>query len=135
MAVKINKGTSAGALSMTPLIDVVFLLLIFFLVASRFEQEERQMDVTLPQAAEAAPTVFPGQEVFVTVTPAGKYYIAGQELSASMLRTRLKALYQANPGKQKVTIRADSQSNSGALVTVLDACNQANIRNYSIATE
>ncbi|TWT72793.1 Biopolymer transport protein ExbD [Posidoniimonas polymericola] len=135
MAVKLNKGLSAGALSMTPLIDVVFLLLIFFLVASRFEQEERQMDVTLPQAAEAAPTVFPGQEVFVTVTPDGTYYIAGEKLSANMLRTRLKALYQANPGKQKVTIRADSQSNSGALVTVLDACNQANIRNYSIATE
>ena len=135
MAVKINKGASAGALSMTPLIDVVFLLLIFFLVASRFEKEERQMDVTLPQAAEAAPTVFPGQEVFVTVTPTGKYFIQGQELSATMLRTRLKAFYQANPGKQKVTIRADSQSNSGALVTVLDACNQANIRNYSIATE
>ncbi|TWT36052.1 biopolymer transport protein ExbD [Posidoniimonas corsicana] len=135
MAVKINKGASAGALSMTPLIDVVFLLLIFFLVASRFEQEERQMDVTLPQAAEAAPTVLPGQEVFVTVTPAGQYFIQGQELTAAMLRTRLKAMYQANPGKQTVVIRADAQSSSGALVTVLDACNQANIGNYRIATE
>ena len=120
---------------MAPLIDCVFLLLIFFLVASRFEQEERQMDVTLPQAADAEPTIYPGQEVFVTVTPEGKYFMEGQELTAPMLRTRLKAMYQANPGKQRVTIRADAASNAGALVTVLDACNQANISNYSIATE
>lgn len=121
--------------AVVPMINVVFLLLIFFLVASRFEQEERYMDVTLPQAAEAEPTTFPGQEVFVTVTPAGEFYINDQRLSAERLRTRLKALDAANPGKHRVTIRADSASQSGALVTVLDACNQANIRNYSIATE
>lgn len=135
MAVKINKGISTGALSLTPLIDVVFLLLIFFLVASRFEEEERYMDVHLPEAAEAEPAAFPGKEVFVAVTPGGEFYVSGERLSASRLRTRLKALSIANPGKQRVTIRADSQSQSGALVTVLDACNQAGIRNYSIATE
>lgn len=135
MSVTINKGMSAGALSLTPLIDVVFLLLIFFLVASRFEQEERYMDVTLPEVADAQPTALPGREVFVTVTPGGEFYVGEERLTAARLRTRLKALYAANPGKNRVTIRADSGSNAGALVTVLDACNQANIRNYSIATE
>ncbi len=135
MSVKLNKGLSIGALSMTPMIDVVFLLLIFFLVASRFEEEERSMDVNLPQVAETEPTAFPGREVFVTVTPAGEYYMDGHRMSTTVLRAQLKSLYAANPGKQRVTIRADQKSQSGALVAVLDACNQANIRNYSIATE
>ena len=43
MAVKIKKGAALGALSITPLIDVVFLLLIFFLVATRFEEAEREL--------------------------------------------------------------------------------------------
>ena len=45
MAVKIKQGRALAALSMTPLIDVVFLLLIFFLVATRFEQEDRALEV------------------------------------------------------------------------------------------
>ena len=53
MAVKIKQGRALAALSMTPLIDVVFLLLIFFLVATRFEQEDRELDVVLPSASEA----------------------------------------------------------------------------------
>lgn len=135
MAVKINKGMSAGALSLTPLIDVVFLLLIFFLVASRFEEEERYLDLNLPQAADAEPTTFPGQEVFIAVTPAGDFFINDQKLTAERLRRHLKAMEAANPGKQNVTIRADAQSNFGAVATVIDACNQANIAKYSFAAE
>ena len=51
MAVKIKKGTALGALSLTPLIDIVFLLLIFFLVATRFAEEDRERDVELPSAS------------------------------------------------------------------------------------
>lgn len=135
MSVKINKGLSAGALSMTPMIDVVFLLLIFFLVATRFEQEERDMEVSLPQASEAEPTIFPGKELFVTVTPRGDYYLDGKEHDVTSLRVALKQAYNKNPGRQRVTIRADQDSRTGSLVAVMDACNQANIRDYKIATE
>ena len=48
MTVKIRKSTVLQSLSMTPLIDVVFLLLIFFLVATRFAEEERSMEMKLP---------------------------------------------------------------------------------------
>lgn len=135
MAVKINRGSSAGALRLTPLIDVMFMLVIFFLVTTRFEQEERDMDVKLPQASEAQPTIFDGKEVFVTVTPEGDYYVDGERLDASALETRLQSLYLSNPGRQRVTIRADEDSRTGQLVTVMNACNRANIHNYTIATE
>ncbi|MEM6364479.1 MAG: biopolymer transporter ExbD, partial [Planctomycetota bacterium] len=48
MAVEIKRSNVAGTLSLTPLIDVVFLLLIFFLVTSEFEDEERRLDIVLP---------------------------------------------------------------------------------------
>lgn len=135
MAVSLQRGISAGSLSLTPLIDIVFLLLIFFLVVSRFEQEERDMDVNLPQASAAEPTIFPGKEIFVTVTPTGEFYLDGKVQTAAGLERQLQVLHQNNPGRQRVTIRADEQSRTAHLVAVINACNRANIREYTIATQ
>ena len=135
MPISIRKSPSTGSLSLTPLIDVVFLLLIFFLVATRFEQEERDMDVDLPTASEAQPTAFKGKDIFVTITPEGDYYIEGQRLDATAVEQYLTAVYQNNPGRQRVMIRADEESRTRSVVEVMNACNKANIRNYSIATE
>jgi biopolymer transport protein ExbD len=135
MAVRINKGMSLGSLSLTPLIDVVFLLLIFFLVATRFEQEERDMDINLPRASEAQPTITPQQELFVNVTRDGDFVVDGRQLSLDNLQEKLAAAYRSNPGQQRVIIRADRDSRTSHLVAVMNACNKANIRNYSVATE
>jgi biopolymer transport protein ExbD len=135
MPIEIRKSPSTGSLSLTPLIDVVFLLLIFFLVSTRFEQEERDMDVELPQASEAQPTTFQGQDIFVTVTPNGDYFVEGEQLDAPGVEAFLTSAYQSNPGRQRVMIRADRESRTGHVVAVMNACNKANIRNYSIATE
>ncbi|WP_425398343.1 ExbD/TolR family protein [Aeoliella sp.] len=135
MPVQIKKGLSGSSLSLTPLIDVVFLLLIFFLVTTRFEEEERDMAVNLPKASAAEPTIFQGKEIFVTITPTGEFFLEGKQYSASSLENKLKSLYENNPGKQKVKIRADQESRTSHLVTVMNACNQANIRDYTIATE
>ena len=99
MAVKIQKGMSLGSLSMTPLIDVVFLLLIFFLVATRFEEEERDMDINLPRASEAQPTISPQKELFVNVTKEGEFVVDGRELSLDNLQERLLNAYRTNPGQ------------------------------------
>jgi biopolymer transport protein ExbD len=133
--VAIRKSPSAATLSLTPMIDVVFLLLIFFLVSTRFEQEERDMDVDLPQASEAEPTTFQGKDIFVTVTPEGRYFVEGKQLDASGVEAFLTAAHQSNPGGQRVMIRADRESRTRHVVAVMNACNKAHIRNYSIATE
>ena len=135
MPVSLRKSPSTGSLSLTPLIDVVFLLLIFFLVTTRFEQEERDMDVNLPQASAAQPTTFKGKDIFVTVTPEGLYFVDGKELDASEVEAFLTSVYEANPGRQRVMIRADEDSRTRHVVAVMNACNKANIRNYRIATE
>ena len=67
MAVNIRKGNALGMLSLTPLIDVVFLLLIFFLVATRFERQDREMEMPLPDASEAMPLTETPRELFINI--------------------------------------------------------------------
>jgi biopolymer transport protein ExbD len=55
MSVKIDKGRLGMGLEMTPMIDIVFLLMIFFLVASKLDEDDRSLDVILPQASAAKP--------------------------------------------------------------------------------
>lgn len=135
MAVKIKKGEALSSLSLTPLIDVVFLLLIFFLVATRFAEEERELDVVLPQASEAKPLIVKPKELFVNVTRDGKYFVSGQVLDNAGLERALKQAWANNPGRQQVVIRADKESKTKHIAEVMNLCNKANIRSYTLATE
>lgn len=135
MAIKLSRSQSIGALSITPLIDVVFLLLIFFLVAPRLGERERRLMLNLPQASSAKPTVFAGREVYVNLLRDGQFVVDDRRMNADELRELLLAAYAENPGRQKVTIRADEDARSGALVAAMDACAAARILNYTIATE
>ena len=83
MAVRIKKGVALSSLSLTPLIDVVFLLLIFFLVASRFAQEDREMDFPLPSASEAKPLIVQPRDLFVNIDKDGRVFIDGAPMEAA----------------------------------------------------
>ena len=75
MTVRIRKSSVVEAMSLTPLIDIVFLLLIFFLVATRFAEEDRELDVVLPTASEAQPLVVQPQQIFVNIDQDGTFYL------------------------------------------------------------
>jgi biopolymer transport protein ExbD len=134
MSVNIDKGRALEGLNMTPLIDVVFNLLIFFLVATRFEAEERELDVKLPSASEAMPLVARPKELFVNVDEQGRYYVGGEFLDARGLFGALSTASANNPGRQTVVIRADERAHWKSVVTVMDLCNKASIRDYRVAT-
>ena len=106
MAVKLEKGSALSSLSLTPLIDIVFLLLIFFLVATRFAEEEREMKVTLPSASEAKPLSAQPKEIFVNVTKDGTYIVHRKVVNADALENILQQASANNPG-QSAIIRAD----------------------------
>jgi biopolymer transport protein ExbD len=134
MTVRIDKGAALASLSLTPLIDVVFLLLIFFLVSTRFAEEERELDVLLPQASEAQPLVTQPKEVFVNIDQDGRYYVTGKILALEQLGPVLKAAWVNNPGRASVVIRADERCRWKFVVAVMNACNKANIRDYRVST-
>ncbi len=145
MTVKIDRGKALANLNLTPLIDVVFLLLIFFLVATTFQEEEDQerakaehaMSVELPQASEAKPLTSRPDALAVHVDQRGRFYVFTHEKN-EIDRDRLFEIFtQAhanNPGRQKVIIRADRRVPLEHVVVVMDLCNKANIRDYSVST-
>ncbi len=140
MSVKLNQSKALENLSMTPLIDIVFLLLIFFLVATRFAEEERELEVTLPEASEARPMTSKPRELFINIRypknldEPQRYYVTGEFLTLAQLEPVLQAAYVNNPGRASVIIRADRRVPWDYVVAVMNACNKAKIRDYRVTT-
>lgn len=134
MAVEIKKSSVAGTLSLTPLIDVVFLLLIFFLVTSEFEEEERRMDIVLPTATSAVPMVSKPREIVIDIDANGQAYMRGQATEIENLEQLLRSAAASNPTNQTVVIRADRSTSFQPVVSVMDVCNRAGISDYSVTT-
>ena len=118
---------------LTPMIDVVFLLLCFFVTSQIFAQWETEIDVALPTAATGGmPQRLPG-EVIVNVRADGATVVNGQTLDDVQLRAMMDRLVDLFPG-QPVLLRADKATAYEHVVRVLDTCRQADIWNISFAT-
>jgi biopolymer transport protein ExbD len=133
MAVRINKGAVLGALDLTPMIDCVFNLLIFFMVVSHFVKidEERDLKVILPEGSEAMPLTVKQKEIFVNIDQAGRYFMRGRQLTETELGETLVQAAINNPGSQSVIIRADKRAAWDFVATAMRLCNQAGIHDYS----
>lgn len=127
MAIKLKQGTAIASLSLTPLIDVVFLLLIFFLVATRFADEDRELDVNLPRASEAVPLVVKPKEIFVNIDVAGNYFLGGQLMPLTKVQEVLEVAKANNPITQSVIIRADKRSELDYSVQVINLCKKIGV--------
>lgn len=118
---------SGLTLELTPLIDMMFLLLIFFLVATTFHQEEREMQVALPYAVNAGPISANLQELIINVDRAGQIFVGGRAVTPEELRTQVAQRVQVNP-EQKVAVRGDRQTTYASIVRVLDICKAAGVQ-------
>lgn len=116
--------------NLTPIIDVVFLLLIFFLVATQYNQEERELDITLPEVAQAQPLSMTS-EIIVNITDDGKYKVATQEYDEAQLAALLDQAKKNNP-HQTTLIRGDGESHLKYAVRVMGMCNKVEM-DYRIA--
>ncbi len=134
MSVKIDKGSALGTLSMTPLIDIVFLLLIFFLVATRFAEEEREFHLNLPEASEAQPLTKKPQDLFINIDRRGQYFVTGKSLDANQLLAVLRRASDNNPHISAI-VRADENCRWQPIMTAMNLCVKAGIRNVRPATK
>jgi biopolymer transport protein ExbD len=132
MPAKLKQPAAVAALSLTPLIDVVFLLLIFFLVASRFAMEERELPVELPSASSAVPMMQRPRELVIDVDSQGNVFVDGLPRSIDQLEQLLAQAVASNPTNQTVVIRADRRTEFQAVVGAMDACNRSGIADYVV---
>ncbi len=121
-------------LNLTPLIDVVFLLLIFFMVSTTF-QKESELQVHLPEASQAPVTV-PDKSIEISINTTGQYFLNGRELTNNRLETLRSAIQTLTGGQRDMPliIRADALTPHQAVVTAMDAAAQLGMRRLSIAT-
>ena len=118
---------------LAPMVDVVFLLLCFFVASQIFAQWEMSIDIQLPTAESAgAPDRLPG-EIIVNVFEDGSVVVNQQSLDDDALMALLSRIVELFPG-QPVLIRADKATDYEHVIRVLDLCRRVDIWNISFAT-
>jgi biopolymer transport protein ExbD len=123
----------AAAVQMTSLMDVIFLLLCFFVTTSVFSQWETEVALSLPTAkSSTVPGRMPG-EIILNVRADGVVTVNGQTLTTDEVTARLARIAKLYPG-QPVVIRADKKTSYESLMGVIDACRAADVWNFSLAT-
>lgn len=126
--------SKAPTLALTSMLDVIFLLLCFFVTVSVFSQWESEISIKLPNAKTAeAPERLPG-EIIVNLAKDGGISVNSVKLSLEELGVRLAKVSKFYSG-QPVIIRADKEVRYETLVKLIDTCRASDIWNFSLATE
>jgi biopolymer transport protein ExbD len=121
-------------INLTPLIDVVFLLLIFFMVSTTFTRET-QLSIDLPEAQGEARAAS-DEQIEILIDEAGQYRVNGQGLVDNRLRTLQAAIYKISAGDTTLPmiITADAQAAHQYVVRAMDAAGQMGFVHLSITT-
>jgi biopolymer transport protein ExbD len=120
-------------ISLTSLIDVVFLLMIFFMLATTFLDPERALELDLPRAESGSADERPPEELVLNVFRDGRVALGGRELDEAALRASLEHAARRDP-TTPVTIRGDARAEHARIVSVMDACALAGLSNLSVGT-
>ena len=128
-----NAPLDEPQLNLTPMIDVVIQLVIFFMVGTQFVDNERKIDIALPLVDQAAPLTETPDEIVVNVSKEGEISIGSKPVSAEQLRDQLKES-KSRYAAQAVVIRGDMNCIYQQVMTVVDICKQAGIENLQVAT-
>lgn len=128
---RFSRGDENSDVNLTPMLDVVFIMLIFFIVTATFIKQAGA-EVTRPDAATAQqkPTV----SVVVAVTRNGEIWIDNRRVEGDSVRAHIERLHAENP-KGGLVVQADRQAKAEALLTVLEAARVAGIPQVAVATE
>jgi len=114
------------------MIDIVFLLIIFFMVGTRFSEIEQQYDIELPTASAVEPMTSRPDAMVLNVARSGDVTIDGKIVPADQLLARLEAARKAY-AEQAVLIRGDGEGVYQSIVDVMDVCHKAQIHRFSLA--
>lgn len=134
---RLSAARREAGIEITPLIDVVFLLLIFFMVSSNFVQKQA-VSVTLPKSEAATASV--SNTIEIALDKSGTYFVAGEQVGSerdqllNALRSVVSSLDVQALSQQPVEIRADASATHQSVVRALDVCATLGLVRVSLAT-
>ena len=120
-----------GEIDITPMLDVVFIMLIFFIVTASFVKESG-IEVNRPDASTSAAK--PRASILVAINEGGEIWINKRRVEESQVRANIERLHAENP-QGTVVVQADEEAKTKTLVAVMDAARQAGVYDVSLATE
>jgi biopolymer transport protein ExbD len=128
---RFSRGDEESEINLTPMLDVVFIMLIFFIVTATFIKQAG-IDVLRPEAltAEQKPTV----SVLVAISSNGDIWIDKKRVDVNSVRAHIERLHAENP-KGGLVIQADREAKSEKLIAVLNAARAAGLTKVAISTE
>jgi biopolymer transport protein ExbD len=121
-------------LNLTPMIDVILVLIIFFMVATKFAEEERSVDVQVPSISSRNAAMTAPEPRIVNVHRDGRIALGSQSVSLDELKQQLAAA-RSQYKRLNVLIRGDQLATHGQMTTVYDACKQAGIAELAISVK
>jgi biopolymer transport protein ExbD len=124
-------GDDEAGIDLTPMLDVVFIMLIFFIVTASFVKEAG-VDIERQYAASAEKQ--DTGNILIAITDSGQVWIDRRQIDVRAIRANVERLHAENP-QGAVVVQADKDSKNGVLVQVLDAVRLAGVENVSLAAE
>ena len=118
-------------INITPMLDVVFILLIFFIVTANFINEPG-LEVNRPDSETAEPTE--NAAILIAVGNAGEIYMDGRRIDKRQVKANVVRLLAENP-QGSVVIQADEKASADTIMAVMDGAREAGVYNISLASE
>ncbi|MEZ5570220.1 MAG: biopolymer transporter ExbD [Halioglobus sp.] len=118
-------------IDLTPMLDVVFIMLIFFIVTASFIKEAG-VEVNRPEASTSQPVE--NVNILVAVNANNEIWMDNRRIDARAVRANIERLHAENP-KGAVVIQADNKSNTETVAAVLDAAREAGVYDVSLSTD
>jgi biopolymer transport protein ExbD len=133
MRIRRNFEQEPEPIQMAPLIDIVFLTLVFFMATTVYGVLESEVDITLPTAETSVPSTRTQGEIYINLKADGSIVVNNRKVTLSELQEVLNKVSQFFPGSS-VIIRGDQKALLGNAIQVLDCCRKARIQNIAFAT-
>lgn len=115
---------------LTPLVDIIFILIVFFLVATTFYSEERDLNVRLPEGSEGEAIVREKDMYVINVRESGVIVVGTRILNMAELRDDLRTVQQRP--EARVEIRGDTNTRHGQIMAIMNLCKEAKIADYAL---
>ncbi|CVK21045.1 ExbD/TolR family protein [Sporomusa sphaeroides] len=119
-------------LMIIPMIDIIFFLLVFFMMSTLYMVEQRTLPVSLPQASAAQADV--AKNVAITIARDGAVYVEQEQIPPELFKARIQAQL-ARQADSAFVLRADKQAEYGRVVQVLDELKALGVKKVAVATE